>query len=303
MGYAAEQCKKALVELGHEVAWRDEKADVEINFIQPNNWYWSGVDYRIGYLPWESTGFHDGWVDQINNDCDEIWTPSPLIAEWLVDAGVKKEPKIYQHGVESVWEATERPATGTYHIMHHGAEALRKGGQETIDAFIERMWDYDAVLTLKMQLANANYIDSDHIWIRKNKVPLEELVKLYQDNELLCHPSWGEGFGLPPLQAMATGMPVLITRGWAPYQHLIPEECLINSTLTDSPWQGVHPGKMFQPGLGDLRDKMVWCYDNREKLAKKAIVTAGKVHEQYNWTDLTQKAFSHLTGEKLSKKE
>lgn len=293
-GYAAKMCKESLTTLGHEITWRDQTADIEMNFIQPDNWYWSGVDYRIGYLPWESDQFHPGWIDKINN-VDEIWTPSPVIAQWMVDAGVNKEPRVYQHGVDACWANQKRPTEGTFHLLHHGAEAIRKGGQETIDAFIDKLWDADAVLTLKMQLLQANYIDSDHIWIRKDKIPLDELVQLYHDNHLLVYPSWGEGFGLAPIQAMATGMPVIITKGWAPYQHLLPESSLLDSQLVESPWQGHHPGRMFKPNLTILRDMMVWHYENREEATRVAYETAVKVHEQYNWLDLTEKAFSHLT--------
>jgi glycosyltransferase involved in cell wall biosynthesis len=40
-------------------------------------------------------------------------------------------------------------------------------------------------------------------------LPLADVVKLYNAADVLFFPSWYEGFGLPPLQAMACGLPVV----------------------------------------------------------------------------------------------
>lgn len=292
-GYAARMCKESLVALGHEVGWRDDTADVEINFIQPEHWHWSGP-YRIAYLPWESTEFRPGWVDALN-EVDEVWTPSPVIGQWMVDAGVKKDVRIYQHGVDDVWTPKKRTwDSGRFKVLHHGAEALRKGGNDTIQAFQSTLWDEPATLVMKMQLQQFNVHDTQHIEIKGKKIPLDSLIELYHDCHIMSYPSYGEGFGLAPLQAMATGMPVLVTKGWAPYEYLLPEEMLIDSHLITSPWQHHHPGKVFQPHQDDLQDKMRGLYDNRDKWFEYSFELANRVHEDYNWIDLTRKAFEHL---------
>lgn len=291
-GYAAKMCKDSLEELGHEVTWRDADADIEINFIQPDHWVWTGP-YRIGYLPWESTEFRPGWVEAMN-ECDEVWTPSPRIAEWMVDAGVTKDVKIYQHGVESLWKPVYREVEDRFNVLHHGAEALRKGGNETIRAFQNTLWSEKATLVMKMQLQQWNLHDTEHIKIKKTKVPIEELVSIYHDCHLMSYPSYGEGFGLAPLQALATGMPALVTKGWAPYEYLLPPDWIIDSELRDTPWPDHHPGKVYWPSQDDLEDKMRYAFDNQERLFQKAWEISSQVHCDYNWTNLTKRAFAHL---------
>jgi glycosyltransferase involved in cell wall biosynthesis len=293
-GYAAKMCKDSLRELGHEVNWRDPTADVEINFIQPHHWHWTGP-YRIAYLPWESTEFRPGWIDSLN-ECDEVWTPSPVIAQWMVDAGVKKTPHIYQHGVESVWAPKERillPGE-RWKILHHGAEALRKGGNNSIKAFMNTLWDEDATLVMKMLLQQWNVHDTEHIKIYKKKLSLEDLVDVYNECHAMIYPSYGEGFGLAPLQAMATGIPVLISKGWAPYEYLLPEELLVESQLIPSPWPDHHPGKVLEPNQEELEFKLLELYKNQESWSKFALDLSEKVHKDYNWIDLTREAFAHL---------
>ena len=46
-------------------------------------------------------------------------------------------------------------------------------------------------------------------------VPDAELVPLYRRARLFVMPSWDEGFGLPAVEAMACGAPVLVSRGHA----------------------------------------------------------------------------------------
>jgi glycosyltransferase involved in cell wall biosynthesis len=54
----------------------------------------------------------------------------------------------------------------------------------------------------------------------RGHVPREELIRLYQTAAALVFPSLYEGFGLPPLEAMACGCPVAAARAGA-----LPETC------------------------------------------------------------------------------
>jgi glycosyltransferase involved in cell wall biosynthesis len=54
----------------------------------------------------------------------------------------------------------------------------------------------------------------------RGHVPRDELVRLYQTAAVLVFPSLYEGFGLPPLEAMACGCPVAAARAGA-----LPETC------------------------------------------------------------------------------
>ncbi len=65
-----------------------------------------------------------------------------------------------------------------------------------------------------VQRAMKQYRLYGHIQILP-RVSIEELVRLYNRNQILVSPSLHEGFGLPAVEAMACGVPVVATRAGA----------------------------------------------------------------------------------------
>jgi len=78
----------------------------------------------------------------------------------------------------------------------------------------EKEWkSYDLEELIK-QLGIENRI------IFTGKTPYSDLLALYALAQVFCFPSFEEGFGLPPLEAMASALPVLVSEGSA-----LPEVC------------------------------------------------------------------------------
>lgn len=292
-GYATHNMYDSLRRLGYEVSPNDESADVEVWFDQPQHWTWSKGTYRVGYHPWESTEINPAWLRAMKN-CDEVWTPSPIIADWYRHWGLP-DVHVYEHGVTSNWTIQHRPVIDNIKFLHVGGEAVRKGADVTLDAFRMAFQGRDDVeLTLKMNSDGWNIKRIGKVTVMNELVSESELISLYHNHHVFVYPSWGEGFGLNPLQAMATGMPTICTGAWAPYERFLDPDLTIDSKLTESPWPKIHPGKMFQPNFDDLVDKMRWVADNYEDVLNDALPRAFATKAFYNWDDLTEKAFSAL---------
>lgn len=83
---------------------------------------------------------------------------------------------------------------------------LRDGGYNVHLAIVGRKgWLYDEVFSTLTELKLA---DSVHFL---ENVSNEDLVRLYNAARCLALPSYYEGFGLPPLEAMACGTPVVVS--------------------------------------------------------------------------------------------
>lgn len=309
-GYATTNMLSSLARLGYDVEFNDKSADVEIWFDQPHHWNFSPGTYKVGYHPWESTQLmprsevmtnNKDWLE-IMNQCDEIWTPSPLIAEWYRDyAGITVPVYVYEHGVDPIWTPKKRNVGGTFKFLHVGAEAARKGFKEAVEAFRSTFaTDEDVEINCKLinpswkigKLMRVNYLNG--AW------PIEDLIQLYHDNHVFVYPSYGEGFGLNPLQAMATGMPTITVPAWAPYKDFLDPDLSISSQMVPTPFPRFHPGMMLQPNFQDVKDAMRYAYENYEAVEAKAHSRVDELLAHYNWDRLTKNTFDDLA-ERLSK--
>jgi hypothetical protein len=306
-GYAAQNIVKSLNSLGHFVPFQDPKSKIQLNFSQPDLFKLHRNQYQIGYTPWESTVIPERWTDNINH-CDEFWTTSDWCANVFEDNGFKNI-KVFPHGIDPMWIPKKRKDDGIIKFLHIGEPAPRKGGQEVVDAFSFLFGNKDGYsLTIKAFNTNStriynNYIDKNiiglpnelynNIYINNKILNDEELVKLYHDHDVLIYPSYGEGFGFIPLQALATGMPTICTYDWAHYEKYL-GPLRLKSEQVDSKWQYMHEGKVFEPDYQHLLELMRDVSINFKAYSGYYYTQSTKIHEEYNWLRLTNNAFKDI---------
>ncbi|MGH9407046.1 MAG: glycosyltransferase family 4 protein [Terriglobia bacterium] len=157
---------------------------------------------------------------------DRIITPSQYTADELVRhaAADKEKIRVIPLGVDPVPEAAlrngastrePRQEDGTDLILEVGVVQTRKNTLGAIQAF-ERL-----PARYRMAIVGGDGYGSEavHDYIRRagladrvkvmGYVPAEEVRRLYRTARVLLFPSLEEGFGLPVLEAMAHGLPVV----------------------------------------------------------------------------------------------
>ena len=302
-GYATFNMLNSLQRLGYEVNPNDKNADVEIWFDQPHHWNFSPNTYKIGYFPWESTqllppskstDFLD-WKD-ILNKCDEVWTPSPLIADWLrLHMNINKPVYVYEHGVDPVWKKEPRKIFDKMKFLHVGAEAARKGGIDTMKAFRAAFpTQKDVELNMKIMSKGWNVGWINRVNIINERLSLDSLVKMFHDNHVYVYPSYGEGFGLTPLQAMRTGMPTITVPAWAPYARFLNPRLSVHASMIKSPWPQLHPGNVLKPDFTELVESLRYSYNHYDEVHTAAQAAVEEIAAHYDWDRLTQEAFENL---------
>lgn len=302
-GYATRMIMDSLTRLGYDWSVNDKRADVELWFDQPIHWRPNPHIFTVGYHPWESTLLPPGWADTMNQ-CDEIWTPSPIIADWYHRyAGITRPVHVFEHGVSPAWQPVERKVYDKFKLLHVGGEAVRKGMKETLTSF-KSAFSADSGTELNLKMTSQGWRISG--WHRVNILPdsldLQELVEVYHDNHVYVYPSWGEGFGLTPLQALATGMPTITLSSWAPYARFLDPNLTVGSELSDPPedhinynlWKNIHPGKMWKPNVADLVSAMHYAYENYDDCVAYAMEQTDEIRAYYDWDRLTEEAFENL---------
>ncbi|MFZ0591613.1 MAG: glycosyltransferase family 4 protein [Bryobacteraceae bacterium] len=111
-----------------------------------------------------------------------------------------------------------------------------------------------------------------HIGVRR------ELVNLYYSADVFAFsPVWDEGFGLPPLEAMAAGVPVVASRSGA----------LVETVRDQS--TGILVEKNDAKGLADALLKLLEDEDLRENMGRAARKRA---LEQFAWDRIAERMYS-----------
>jgi len=310
-GYAAQNIVKSLQNLGHIVTWTNANTPLQLNFTQPHHYKMHRGQYQIGYTPWESTGIRPEWTERMNL-CDEVWATSDWNAEVFKNNGVTVPIKTYTHGIEKIWTPHKRELREgrPFKFLHVGEPAPRKSGQLVVDTFIRMFGDNpDYQLTIKSHHSHTirvydkygNFGLPENIYnnikVIKDEYSAEQLVSLYHSHHVLIYPSWGEGFGFIPLQALATGMPTITTYDWAQYKKYI-GPLKLKSKLSDEELPKAigdpHLGLMFKPDEKHLEELMYESVINFKAYSGYYFAQSTKIHEEYDWIKLTKNAFSHL---------
>ncbi len=307
-GYAGYHIVTSLQKLGYKVPFKYKSAKVQLNFSQPQFFEFNKDQYQIGYMPWESTELQEGWLETLNQ-CDEVWATSPWVKKVYENCGVTPPINVYEHGIEDIWKPFKRQRnTGPLRFLHVGEPAPRKAGQMAFEAFVDVFGnDPDYRLTIKSYKYNTirvynkynNIIDSNisniynNISIIPDELSTSQMVGVFNSHHCLIYPSWGEGFGFIPLQALASGMPVICTEEWAPYKKFLGPLAL-KSQYTESPWQTPHPGLMVEPSYEDLCNLLRKTADEYNTIADYYYEQAAEVRREYDWLQLTDNAFSRL---------
>lgn len=307
-GYASVNIIRSLQALGHEVSFQSPHPKVAMAFCHPQFYEFSPHQYKIGYSPWESSVIPDYWLPGLAG-VDEVWVTSPLVKEWMQEAGVKKSIHIYEHGIEHEWTPRHRVVRdGVLRFLHHGEPAPRKGAEMALKAFRAAFGDRtDVHLTIKghtySDLRVKNRYGSivglpgdyyNNVTMMLDNLSLFELINLYHRHHAMVYPSYGEGFGFIALQALATGMPTICTEAWAPYASLLLPSLRLSSKLVASPWPEMHPGMAFEPDFDQLVETYRYVSDNYDVVSKQAFNRAPIVHDKYDWKNLTEGAFEHI---------
>jgi hypothetical protein len=312
-GEASTHIINSFEKLGVECLIKSKEANIGISFVQPDDYTFGDNQYKIGYTPWESTDVPYTWLKPMQTVADEIWATS----EWVANVYSSKTTKpifVYEHGIEDTWIPKQRllDKSRPFRFLHIGEPASRKDAQAVVDAFIEVFGDNPNVeLVLKCSNLNTTRVFDPltgavkgspnafykNIKIIESFLTPEQMNGLYNLCDVFVYPSWGEGFGFNPLQAMAQGMPTISTYEWAPYKQYITMP--LESTPWPSPWPAVHPGLMLKPDYTQLRFFMKDAFENYEKHCDLAYKNSFLIHKDYNWLKVSKPAVERL--EKIQK--
>jgi len=162
------------------------------------------------------------WPGRINHVFDKLLVPCTFCKEVAERGGITIPIDVLKLGVRvdtfqyrQRTPPTDRPYRFLFLFANHALTDNRKNGVLVLEAFNEAFRnrkDVELIVKVSGQVhSRLNRYFCDNIKLINKRASIEEIASLYHNCDCFLFPSRGEGYAMPPREAMATGMPVIIT--------------------------------------------------------------------------------------------
>ncbi len=249
-------------------------AHVEVRHQWPPDFTAVGAGRLALIQPWEFGSIPLGWRDAIRESVDEVWVPSEHVRRMYVDDGIDADRvHVVGNGVDLTLLTPEGPQhpllpTRGVRFLYVGGTIYRKGVDVLVEAFKEAFGGGDAATLVVKDVGAASFYQGMSAGENIRQTPGllyvdddltdEQMAALYRSCDVLVHPYRGEGFAMPVLEAMACGLPVIVSAGGPTDEFCPAEACWRIVTTRRAVPQGrigmetVQEPWMLEPDADDL---------------------------------------------------
>jgi glycosyltransferase involved in cell wall biosynthesis len=274
--------------------------------------------------PWEFSRMPRAWFDLFETYADEVWVPSWFVWRCYIESGVSPDKvHVVPHGVDPEIFHPLAPATPlrtekTFKFVFVGGTIWRKGIDILLEAYRRAFSPADDVCLVIKDLAADSYYREHNaresiqqlqrdpaaprILYLTEDVADREVAGLYTACDCLVHPFRGEGFALPVVEAMACGLPTILTRG-GPCEDYCSDETsywISAETTSANLWEEtVEPANILEPDVEELIEALRYVFAHRDEARAKGATASQYIRQNYTWGNAARIAlerFEHLTG-------
>lgn len=290
-GYGQSQAilSKYLIKNGIGINKKDVGQNIGMCYFTPVFAERLNSPIKVLYTMFESTTIPTSWVKHLEK-ADKVFVPSKFCQKAFKTKGIDTEviPLGYNH---EVYKFIERPEHKVFTFLHYNAFNMRKGFDLVFKAFTEEFGDNPNVKMVFKTIHTRPPFpilpnQYPNIEVIKEEYSNAQMLNLLKDADAFVFPSRGEGFGLTPLEALATGLPVLIPNSSGMTEYFDKDYFYEIDVEGECPslYQQYDPkdvGNMVEPSLESLKKQMRYVYEHREEAKEKGTKGAEWVKK---WT-------------------
>jgi glycosyltransferase involved in cell wall biosynthesis len=300
--------------------------DINIWFFGFGEAHLSGTRGRnVVWAIFEHDKLAPNYVNLLNH-ADLVWAPSAWARNVLLAHGLPAEKvAVVPEGVDpEVYHPHCRPPYETqgakkFRFLILGKFEERKGYQQLLDAFVKAFGKNPKV---ELLIKGDYYIDQErkeamlfdfvrsynapNIRILTGAASQEDLFVLYNMANAFVFPSRAEGWGLPLIEAMATGLPTIATNYSGQTEFLSHVEglfmpvCYSLVPIADPEFQSMvmgHEGdwgRWAEADVDDLALKMQEMVRDYPKWQQKGLEASRILRARFSWPNAAHVAFESL---------
>ena len=292
--------------------------DINISFVCANmNEFFLG--HNINWSVFESTRIPEPIFQTMR--LHDIWIPTEWGRKVAIEQGIPvNQITVVQEGVNiDLHHPYLLPQKNRFRFLLIGKYEQRKSIDESIEAFaIAYGNNPDVELVIKSDFFR-NHIEKKQALeykiasVKANNIHLvwgyqtnEELANLYRSANVFLFPTKAEGWGLPLIEAAATGLPLVTTfySGQTEFLQDIRSSCvLLDYTLRPIdcpetkefyPAEDGNHGKWAVTLVEEIAQGIKSAYNNYDALRTQAIKNSSVIRSKYSWTNSVTKALDTL---------
>lgn len=247
--------------------------------------WWSGQRASVMTM-WESSRLPESFRETLDHFAQVI-VPSKQNLELF--SQYHPNVSFVPLGVDpAVWKFTPRLSPFPEFRFMIAGSGPRKGTDLAFQAFREGFEDWGPakkgpVPKLVFKSPRHEPFHGRDIEVVGGRLSPEAELALYESVHCYLQPSRGEGFGLQPLQALAQGIPTILTaaHGHDAFAHL-------GLGISAKPAQSAYfiygdAGDWWEPNLDELIEHMRWVYLNYSQACADAGRAAHVIAEEFTW--------------------
>ena len=269
--------------------------------------------------PWEFGRIPRSWLEPIDQNVDQVWAYTEYVRTCYIDSGVDADrvavvplgidPERFRPGLAPLDLATDK----AFRLLFVGGTLYRKGIDLLLDAYRQAFTAADDVCLVVKDMGASTFYkgqtagerirklqadpDCGEILYLTEDLPGEDIPRLYTAADALVHPYRGEGFGLPVAEAMACGLPVVISAGGACDDFCPPELAyMVPAGRQAVRFQEETAGQAWQlaPDLQALTGHLRHVFDHREEAVERGRRASEHIRTRFTWTNAASKALDAL---------
>lgn len=263
-------------------------------------WWYKG-QYASCFTMWEASILPPSFRDTLH-EFDSLIVPSVQNLELF--GQYHNNVHLAPLGVDTErWQFVPRQDPDRYFNYLIGGSGKRKGVDVGFDAFRtvfkgwKKKWGPEPQLILKNPKGEPQYRGYDRVVMASGRLSNQAEVDLYTTAHCYVQPSRGEGFGLQPLQAMAQGIPTILTNahGHSSFaQYGIPLGW--NWSKADYFIYG-DAGDWWEPNFDELCELMWDVYQNYgQHQVRAAHVATSVIPQEFSWAECARKFLAAHNG-------